>query len=122
MSLSKTFDLPTEDVISDLEERIEVIVPENPGIADVARLALESYKIQIQDIPRIEPKYRARAFEVAQAYLAVASDALSNKKSLDLKERALDSKDNKDVENEARIPKSELMDMLSKERKISAVK
>jgi hypothetical protein len=116
--LEKTFNLPTQEDIEELENRLEIELPDDAGLKDIAKLALDAYKNQLQEIHRIEPKYRARAFEVAQMYLDVAKDALGKEADVKLKKEKMDidAGKNDKPDSEPRIPKREILDELKVER------
>lgn len=77
------------------EETFEVIIPEHIELDAVARLALEAYKEQMEQIQMIEPKYRSRALEVAQRYLETAKDSIARQEDLKLKLEKLEIDKNK---------------------------
>lgn len=75
--IEKTFDLPHDDELEELESLLLIDIPDNPELKDIARIALETYKKQIELMAQIEPKYRQRYLEVANGYLNTAKEALS---------------------------------------------
>ena len=103
----------------DFPEISEIKIPDDPVLGDVVRLALEAYKDQMQNIQFMEPKYRARALEVAQQYLNLAKDALSKKEDLrqkDIKLNSLAKGKNEggleENDNQPTIKKSEIFKMI----------
>lgn len=90
----------TEDETSDVI--FDVIIPENPTLEDIAKIALIAYKDQMSDIQLMTPKYRARSLEVANMFLGVAKDALSKKEDVNHKVKELDFK--KETTAKAKTP------------------
>jgi hypothetical protein len=78
-NIDGSYDEPEEDEIIS-----EVRVPTDPELAslnDIIRLALEAYKMQVEDIGMIEPKNRVKYLEVAERYLNQAKDAINKRDS-----------------------------------------
>lgn len=100
--LSETLNM--DEIPEELRDEIfEITIPEDADLDDVTRLALDAYKMQMESIINIEPKYRARALEVAKQYLDLAMTSMSKKKELDQKERKL----NKDLGGTDKKPSDE---------------
>ena len=91
--LEETFNL--EPTGENDDELFTLDVPDDADLSDVARLALEAYKSQIESIMIMEPKYRARSLEVARQFLDVAKDAMSKDQELQLKWKKVESDSNK---------------------------
>lgn len=72
------------------DEYYNLELPDEANIDVVTRLALEAYKAQMESIQHIEPKYRSRAFEVAEHYLRLVKDALIKKEELEQKQKKID--------------------------------
>lgn len=95
--LEETFNV--EDYAKD-EELYTLEIPDEATLDDVSRLALEAYKAQMEQIASMEPKYRSRAFEVAQHYLSLVKDAITKKADLEQKQQKLDQDSGKNEEKD----------------------
>lgn len=94
--LSKTFDLPSDEDLTDAEAYIKINLPENPALRDIVTLALQAYSAQMGMAGHVEPKYRHRTLEVAQTYLQTAMDAIAKDRELMMKQEKQDRDANKD--------------------------
>jgi len=72
------------------DDHKEVVIPENPELDDIVRLALDTYKEQMDDVQHLEPKFRARNLEVSQQFLKLALDSLVKKKEMAQADRKID--------------------------------
>lgn len=117
--LEKTFNLPTDNDLDELEQLIAVTIPDNPNLADIAKLSLDAYRMQLHNLAAVEPKYRGRYMEVANMYLNTARDALAKAEDLRLKKEKQDAALNKDSEETpvGGKSKAELLDKISKEKR-----
>lgn len=115
--LSETFDM--DDVPEELRDYIfKVEIPDDAELDDVAKLALEAYKMQMDTILLLEPKYRARGLEVAKQYLEIAMNSISKKRDLDQKEKRLMSKKGDELATETPkgVSRNMLLEELAKKR------
>lgn len=82
----------TKDGGSDIlaMNEFEVEFPEDAQLDDISRLALEAYKMQIENLQFIEPKFRNRYLEVAANYLNLARDSIKQSNELKQKDTKLD--------------------------------
>lgn len=123
--LEKTFDLPSDEDVADVENYIKVNIPKNATLADIVTLSLEAYKIQMELIGKIEPRYRGRAFEVAHAYLENALEAIARDKELQLREtkqnhdmKKKDAKDGDDDEDASvKISREQLLEVITGQKR-----
>lgn len=81
--LEKTFDVDSQ---LDIEDEVCIEIPENASLNDIKNIALKAYEIQLKNINKIEPKYRGRAFEVANQTLNAAITAGHHAEDVRLKE------------------------------------
>jgi hypothetical protein len=102
-NIDGSYDDPEENEIIS-----EVRVPTDPELAslnDIIRLALEAYKMQVEDIGMIEPKNRVKYLEVAERYLNQAKDAINKRDALKVKlpKKAASTTSDKSDEVDVRI-------------------
>lgn len=101
------------------EVEFEVDIPDDATLDDIARLSLEAYKMQIENLQFIEPKFRNRYLEVAQTYLSTARDAIKQKEDVRQKEDKLkfdkDKHDGKGKpEEKPKVTRSQLYEIAGK--------
>lgn len=102
--LNKTLGI---DDVEGMYEELKVQIPTDPTLKDIANLALESYKDQMEDLIQIEPKNRQKSLEVACHFLTIAKDAIKQSEEIRLKDKPR----NKDPEEEPEeaITRNELL-------------
>lgn len=98
----------TEEDVEDAIVNIEI--PNDADLDDVTKLALQSYKEQMENLQHIDAKYHARMLEVAALYLNIAKESLAKKTELNQKQKKLDKElgDNIPKEPVGKVSKKEL--------------
>lgn len=124
--LEKTFDLSSSEGIEDLCKFLDVNIPDDPRLKDVAKLALDAYRAQMEQVGIIDPKYRQRYMEVAKGYLDTALEALKSIEDvrvrddkLTLDKNKFEGKQEEKIE-EGSYSRKQILDELEQRRKQKA--
>ena len=74
------------------EEYISIDIPdaEEANLNDIIRLAFDSYKLQMESMYMIEPKWRSKYIELANDSLKLAKDTIKQKEELQQKREKLE--------------------------------
>lgn len=76
--LEETFNIDGGDSDENVVAVFDLEIPADAKLSDISKLALEAYKMQMENIQHIEPQYRARSLEVAKQYLELAKAAIAD--------------------------------------------
>jgi len=103
------------------ENEFEVEIPEDATLDDITRLSLEAYKMQVENLQFIEPKFRNRYLEVAQTYLNLAKDSIKQNEEIKQKDEKLqldkdkhEGKSNPDGKEKPTVNRSQLFEIVGK--------
>lgn len=119
--LSETLNIDIPDELKD--DLVDIEIPENATLEDIAKIALDTFKRTMQSTEFIEPKYRARNLEVSQSYLSLAKDAITSKMDHEYKTERYLNKDteDKDKEESGSISRQQVLMEIEQARKLKLV-
>ena len=93
--LNDSFNMNPENLEEEEAKVFDEITEEMKSLDHIIEEALKTYNSIMDDIEHIEPKNRARHFDIAERFLNQSKDSIYKKEQLEIKQEELKLKKNK---------------------------
>jgi len=80
--LDQTFDIDPGMHLKQEDDDSGIEIPDDPTLDTIIDMSLKAYKEQMDDMSFVDPKNRARFYEIAERFLNQAKDAIHKKEQI----------------------------------------